>query len=169
MIRAILVALVSASSASGVVEQDGVRIAVQVDSNVYTWQVTNQSAADIVSFDVDARHMYNAAAPRGWFTEIGGDHFRAWTDEPRWALRPGQTERFTATVTVGEAWLGPVVVHLGVAGGDRIAVQGVWGAVRLPRGQIALVALTMVALALLHLWLAPRRPAQPERSDPRGK
>ena len=75
------------------VEQGGVRISAELRASVYRWTVTNLGSSPIVSFEVDHYKGYNLIAPDGW-SQIDDPkltYFRAWTDDPRRAIRPGES------------------------------------------------------------------------------
>ncbi len=145
--------LAGAAFVPAVVEQDGVRIAVEIDSHVYRWTVTNVDAPPIVGLELEVTNCYDEHAPDGWAVAIEGRRFSASaTDESR-AVRRGQAVAFSARVASVGAVLGPVPATLWTAPeGDAIVFAGVWGPVAMPRSQVALVAAVISAIVLVH-WL----------------
>lgn len=140
------------------VEQGGVRVEVSVEAHLYTWQVENLHAPPIMSFEVQAHSTYNQIVPKGWNHSAEGGRFRAWTDEESRAIRPKRSGTFVAQVSSGGAVLGSVPASVGFAGGQpAVTFPGVWGPVARSRSTIALVALTIVVLVLIHWALLARR------------
>lgn len=166
-----LAALVTALAAVPAdVEREGVRVEVSVRAHVYTWTVTNLSAPPITTFEVAHHNCYSERAPEGWEVVLEPDRIRAWTSDPRLAIRPGRSASFTAQVSSGGAVLGAVPLTLGFApappagqapdlGTDpgTIRFEEVWGPVRMPTSAFVTVAVTIVGVAVLHALLLGRK------------
>jgi hypothetical protein len=132
-------------------ESGGVRIAATLESQVYTWTVTNLAAPAISSFEVGTSKTYLYTVPDGWTWEHQGERFVARTAEPLRAIAPGQSRSFTARVSSAGAALGAVRAVVGFdGGGDTVAFEGVWGPVPKRRSMVALVVTTLSAIAVAH-------------------
>ena len=162
-----LAALVAAlASVPADVEREGVRVEVSVRAHVYTWTVTNVSAPPITTFEVAHHNCYSERAPEGWEVVLERDRMRAWTDDPRRAIRPGRSGRFSAQVSSGGAVLGAVPLTIGFGpppGTDQspdpgtIRFDEVWGPVRMPTSAFVTIAVTIMGVAVLHALLLGRR------------
>ncbi len=158
-----LAALVTAlASVPADVEREGVRVEVSVRAHVYTWTVTNLSAPPITTFEVAHHNCYSERAPEGWEVVLEPDRIRAWTDDPRLAIRPGRSASFTAQVSSGGAVLGAVPLTIGFGPAPRtdpgtIRFEEVWGPVRMPTSAFVTVAVTIMGVAVLHALLLGRK------------
>jgi len=148
------------------VEQGGVRISGELRASVYRWTVTNLGSSPIVSFEVDHYKGYNLIAPDGW-SQIDDPkltYFRAWTDDPRRAIRPGESATFQHRASSSGSDIGLVEMRLERASGERVVVGEVWGTVPGPTSAVMTVAGTLCVLMLGHVWLlrvrAKRRDVQ---------
>ncbi len=158
-----LAALVAAlASVPADVEREGVRVEVSVRAHVYTWTVTNVSAPPITTFEVAHHNCYSERAPEGWEVVLERDRMRAWTNDPRRAIRPGRSGRFSAQVSSGGAVLGavPLTIGFGPDPGNDLATirfEEVWGPVRMPTSAFVTVAVTIMGVAVLHALLLGRK------------
>ena len=137
------------------VEQGGVRISAELRASVYRWTVTNLGSSPIVSFEVDHYKGYNLIVPDGW-SQIDDPtltYFRAWTDDPRRAIRPGESAAFQHRASSSGSDIGLVEVRLVRASGERVVVGEVWGTVPGPTGAVVTVAGTLCVLMLGHVWM----------------
>lgn len=137
------------------VEQGGVRISAELRASVYRWTVTNLGSSPIVSFEVDHYKGYNLIVPDGW-SQIDDPtltYFRAWTDDPRRAIRPGESAAFQHRASSSGSDIGLVEVRLVRASGERVVVGEVWGTVPGPTSAVVTVAGTLCALMLGHVWM----------------
>jgi hypothetical protein len=154
--------VLAAAALPPVVEAPGVRIEVEVDNQIYTWTVTALGDEPISAFEVGVAATYIYTAPDGWETaEIEeGTRFRAWTNDPYYAIRRGMSREFTARVSTGGAPLGTVTASVETgfgAAAKPLEIPAVWGPVPKRRSMIALVAVTLSAIAALHALLLERR------------
>jgi len=133
-------------------EHDGVRIRVEVASNLYTWTVENLSAAPITSFAIDVYHTYDFHAPSGW--ELDGPMpegtFRAWTTQADYAIRPGQSGQFNTRFTSRGAIIGFGNATIGLDDGTTLQIPQVWRPVPESARSVYLLAATLGATALLY-------------------
>ena len=149
-----LIAIAVASLTGHEIERDGVRIETTVSGTVYTWRITNLDAPPITGFVLEARSSFDHRAPERWVVESEGSQVRAWTNDPRLAIEPGESGSIGLSVSSVGAVLGTTTVTLETVGeGETITVPGVWTPVAKPKSVIRLVAATMVGLALLHALL----------------
>ena len=138
-------------------EKGGVRIRADVQSSIYTWEVTNVSAPPITRFEIGQHHSYYFVGPKGW--QVDADHrtFRAWTGDRLRALYPGRTGTFSLRMSSGGAVLGPVRAELGFGSAEPLVFDGVWGTSAEPGRVVLLVALILLVLMLAHVLLLARR------------
>lgn len=139
------------------VEHDGVRVRVDVHSQVYRWEVTNLSRESIVGFEVGQHHGYNFLAPEGWVAEFDAASFRATTDVGYRALYRDATREFSQRVSSSGAVLGLVNVTLRTVQGETIEIPGVWGPVPESWSTIAVVPVVLALIAIIQTWVGLRR------------
>lgn len=138
-------------------EHEGVRIVASINAQVYTWEITNLSAEPIMHFSVPEQNTYNQNIPPGWEMVVEDGLFTAWTDNPRFAIRPGLTRTFDARTGSAGSMLGPVPATLGfTAHAADIVFPVVWGPVPKHRGIVVVVVATLMALGLLHVAMLRR-------------
>lgn len=137
------------------VERGGVRIATELRASVYRWTVTNVGTSPIVAFEVDQYRGYNFIVPDGWskIDDPKLTYFRAWTDDPRRAIRPGGSAVFYHRASSSGSDIGSVEVRLERASGERVVVGEVWGTVPGPASGVITVAGVLCMLMLGHVWL----------------
>ena len=139
------------------VQQGDVRIRANVRSSVFTWQVTNLGDEPIVRFEIPQHNGYNFLGPEHWEVEGDARTFRAWTVDPIYAIRPGQTCTFSQRVSSRGAVLGLVQARVGFTNGGWLTLAGVWGVAPEPLGTLILVPLALAAIVILHTLLLSRR------------
>jgi len=125
-------------------------IAVDIESNIYTYKVSNLSSSPIVGFTVTQHAAYNFQAPDGWQMDTSGKLFQAWTEIPTTGIAPGKTSQFSLRVSSKGAVLGRAPAKLELQSGRTIELANVWSPVPEPRSHIALVAGIMFLIVLLH-------------------
>jgi hypothetical protein len=162
-----LIVVAFASLTSQEIEHGGVRIETTVSGTVYTWRITNVDVSPITGIELEARSSFDHRAPERWIIESEGSRVRAWTNDPRLAIEPGESGSIGLSVSSVGAVLGTTTVSLETAAeGETIAVPGVWTPVAKPKSVIRLVAATTVGLALLHaLLITIRRGRQGASAD----
>jgi len=138
-------------------EKGGVRIRADVQSSIYTWQVTNVSAPPVTRFEIGQHHGYYFVGPEGWQVDADDRIFRAWTSDRLRALYPSRTGTFSLRMSSGGAVLGPVRAELGFASTEPLVFDGVWGTAPEPGRVVFLVALILLVLMLAHVLLLARR------------
>jgi hypothetical protein len=154
-------ALATTGPATDVVEQHGVRVEVHLRAQDYRFDVTNVDAPPLTQFEVHAYHTYNHIGPEGWTVELGDDWtLRCVAEEPRYAIGPGSTKRFSLRVGSSTATLGrhDAIVRGGSGPAEFSASLPVWSPVRHPRSYIATIAFTLIGIALVHGILVWRKP-----------
>jgi len=147
-------------------EQDGVRIRADVQSSIYTWQVTNVSAPPITHFEIGQHHGYYFVGPKGWQVDADGRTFRAWTGDRLRALYPGGTGTFSLRMSSGGAVLGPVQAEVGFGSTEPVVFDGVWGTAAEPSRVVSLVAFVLLAVTVGHTMLLARRDRAGATSPP---
>jgi hypothetical protein len=137
------------------VERGGVRIATELRASVYRWTVTNLGSSPIVSFEVDHYKGYNFIVPEGW-SQIDDPeltYFRAWTDDPRWAIGSGESAVFYHRASSSGSDIGTVEVRMRRASGEDVVVGEVWGTVAGPTSAVVTVAGVLCVLVFGHAWI----------------
>jgi hypothetical protein len=154
MIHALLLALVGNVATY---EQDGIRIDVEVEAQVYTWTITNVDAPPIMSFEIDRGTTYPPLLPDGWQFEETFRHLRAWSENGATAIdRRDSAEITYRTTSVGSVLgLSPVTIGFGPEQ-PAVVFPGVWAP--LPRGRDVpiLMLVTLTAVGLVHAGVARR-------------
>jgi len=136
-----------------VAEQDGVRIGVEVKSNLYAWTVENLDAEPVTGFAIEMHHTYDFHAPEGWTIEEPGESgvFRARASVPGQFIRRGRAGVFSARVNSRGAILGTASGRIALADGNVVEAPGVWRPIPESRRTIAVIVGGVVVLALLHI------------------
>jgi len=155
-----------------VVERDGVRIDAAVHAQIYEWTITNVDAPPIMSVEIEQNNSYNPLGPAGWTTEIFEDGaYRAWTTDPRRAIRKGKAETFSVRVGSAGAVLGVVSATIGfesstfanggagTAGADPppVLIPAMWGTVKPSLAPGLAIAATLALVGILHGAVLERR------------
>ncbi len=138
-------------------EQGGVRIKTTITAHLYEWQVTNIDAPPIMKFQVETPRCYSQRPPDGWewsFDTTGDEIFYAWTDDPQYAIRTGQTSLFTARLGSAGGILGQVDAMISFDNDQApVVFHDIWGPVPKPVSLVITVAITIAAIALFHVLL----------------
>ena len=145
-----IIALTGMVSGQAEFKADCVRICVNVQSNIYTYKVTNLSTSPIVRFEVKQHVSYNFIVPEGWQHEISSGVLQAWTSNRQMAIQPDRTAEFSLRVSSRGAVLGRTPAKVQFQSGETITVPGVWAPTPEPRSYIALVVGLVLILLLLH-------------------
>lgn len=157
MLFCLILAFIGAMPGQAEFKTDQVNIRVNIQSSVYTYEVTNISSSDIVSFELDQYACYNFTAPDGWEIDLVSGVFKAWAGNAQTAIGPKKTGKFSLRVSSSGAVLGRGLVKLKLQSGETVTVAGVWAPVREPRSYMVLVA-SMVLLVLIgHTCILSRR------------
>jgi hypothetical protein len=127
-----------------------VRIAADVQSNIFSYEVENRSGRAILGIRFPQQGTYSYTLPDGWDKRVDGPILHAWTDQPSKSIRPGDKGRFSMRVSSYGAVLGKgsIIVELGK--GQTLTVPDIWVPVKEPTGYIGLVAGCILAILLTH-------------------
>jgi hypothetical protein len=133
-----------------VFQTEEVSIKVDIQSSIYTYEVTNLSTDKIVGFEVRFHAAYNFKVPVGWHEQVTGGIFKAWTDDAYAGISQNQTAQFSDRVSSQGAVLGssPVKVHF--QSGKTVIVPDVWAPVHEPQSYIFLIAAAIICIMCLH-------------------
>jgi hypothetical protein len=135
-------------------EKDGIVLRVDVAGNKYSWTVENKSSVQITGFDVDVYHCYNYLAPDKW--EYDGPKptgtFRSWTDDPRQAIKRGQSGSFSTRLNNRGAMLGVGSATVRLGNGDIVVFSDVWQPVAESKVTVYTIPITIGVLATLHTF-----------------
>jgi len=131
-------------------KRDQVCIRVKIRSNIYTYEVTNLGTSAIDGFEVKQHAAYNFTGPDGWEEEIYPDKFRAMTNNPRTAIGPNTTAKFSMRVSSEGAVLGLGSAKLHLKSGRNVTVPNLWVSAPEPKSYVALVAGLIGFILLLH-------------------
>lgn len=127
-----------------------VSIMVDIQSNIFQYNVTNLSSSPIVHFEVHHHAAYNFQAPDGWHKENSADRFCAWTDEPQSAIGPSKTDQFSMRVSSRGAVLNQAPAKVRFLSGQTVIIPNVWSPSPEPRSYVFLVAGLFLFIILLH-------------------
>jgi hypothetical protein len=127
-----------------------VSIKVDIQSNIFRYDVTNLSTSPIICFEAKHHAAYNFQAPDGWHKEDSSNLFKAWTDDPQSAVGPNKTGQFSMRVSSRGAVLGQAPVRIQFQSGQIVSVSDVWSPSPEPRNYVFLVAGLTLFIILLH-------------------
>ena len=133
-----------------VFQTEEVSIDVDINSNIYTYDVTNLSTDKIVGFEVGYHAAYNFKVPAGWHEQIGGGIFKAWTDDTSAGIAQNETAQFSDRVSSQGAVLGSSAVKVHFQSGKTVIVPDVWVSIAEPKSYIALISVLLLSVVLLH-------------------
>jgi len=142
--------LAAAMGYVGRFETDQALAVVDVQSNIFRYEVTSRGPQGIVGVDVPQHATYEHIVPQGWSIGATGGILAMRAQKPSAAIAPGEAFHFSMRVSSGGAVLGLGDVKLTFADGQTATVPRVWVPVREPRSHIWLVAGTVLALMLVH-------------------
>jgi hypothetical protein len=137
-----------------------VSIMVDIQSNIFQYNVTNLSSSPIVYFEVNHHAAYNFQAPSGWYEEDSSDLFKAWTDDSELAIGPSKTAEFSMRVSSRGAILNKAPAKIRFQSGQTITVPNVWSSSQEPQSYIFLIAGLILFIILLHTIALVRKDRQ---------
>jgi len=149
----------------GEFKTDKVSISVNIQSSIYTYQVTNLNTSPLVSFEIPEHAAYNFMAPQDWKAEESEGIFKAWTDDFLQGIRPGEKGEFSLRVSSKGAVLGQVPAVIQFHSGESITIPAVWAPVAEPRSYILLVGGVVLAIFVFHTWIIASRRYKVKRID----
>jgi hypothetical protein len=134
----------------GFFKNDSVSILVDIQSNIFTYKVTNLSESAITHFDVQQHVAYNFLVPDGWDKKIAKNRFQAFTDKPGYGIQPGQTKEFSLRVSSRGATLSKAPAIVKFVSGNTTYVPDVWAAAGEPRSYVWLIITLVLVILLSH-------------------
>lgn len=154
-----LTAILAAPRMSTGVEIDSgsVKIESSIEGRVYQWRVTNVDAPPIVGLKVPVYSVYNQRLPDGWVLERSRTFFIARADEPRHAIRKGQSKDFSVRATSSSAVFSRGAGVVDFVGAGSLTIEGITLPQAEATGTLLIPPLVICAMALTCLWLARRR------------
>ena len=150
MIPYFLVALALLAPNQAEFKTEQVNILVDIQSNIFQYNVTNLASSPIVYFEVYHHAAYNFEAPEGWHKEHSSKLFKAWTDDPHSAISQNKTGRFSMRVSSRGAVLGRAPAIVKFQSGPSVAVPDVWSSSPEPKSYVFLIAGLLLLIILLH-------------------
>ncbi|MBN1846921.1 MAG: hypothetical protein JW810_14640 [Sedimentisphaerales bacterium] len=159
---AILLAL--AGPNESVHQTDSVRLAVHIQSNLYSYTLTNRGASPIVAFEIPYYASYSFTAPAGWQIDGASGILKAWTDDPSGGIEPERSGAFSLRVSSQGATLGEATATVRFADGRQARLEGVWAPAAESRRYYFWITGILAGIFLLHcaiLRSRPRRPVSP--------
>ncbi len=160
-----ILALIAALLAPADFEHQGIHINVETFSSNYTWTIENLSDSPITRFEIPIYNTYNYTVPDGWEMNTDAGRFEAWTTDPKRAVLPRHTAKFTLTVTGHGAVLGEVPARIVFTDGNELIFPKMWGPVQEPASTIYLIPVVVAVLACVHvLILTLRAKSRPDPS-----
>ena len=142
-----------------------VGIMVDIQSNIFRYDVTNLASSPIVYFEANQHAAYNFQAPDGWHKEHSSDRFCAWTDDPQLAIGPNKTGQFSMRVSSRGAVLNQAPAKVRFQSGQTVTVPNVWSPSKEPRSYVFLIAGLFLFIVLLHTIVLVRKD---RRQTPKG-
>jgi len=144
----VTLALLAPNQAEFKTEQ--VNILVDIQSNIFQYNVTNLASSPIVYFEVYHHAAYNFEAPEGWHKEHSSKLFKAWTDDPHSAISQNKTGQFSMRVSSRGAVLTKAPVKIQFLSGQTAIVPDVWSPAPESKSYVFLIAGLFLLISLLH-------------------
>lgn len=132
---------------------ENVSIKVNIQSNIFLYEVTNLGSSPINGFEVKYYAAYNFIVPEGWQKDTTSNTFRSWTDNPEMYIFPDNTAEFSMRVSSRGAVLAKLPVKIKLISEKTIVVPDVWSPSPEPRYYIILIAGLILFLFLLHSFI----------------
>jgi hypothetical protein len=134
-----------------------VAILVDIQSNIFQYNITNLASSPVVYFEVNHHAAYNFEVPEGWHKEHSSDIFKAWTDDPQSAIGPDKTAEFSMRVSSRGAVLTRAPVKIQFLSGQTSIVPAVWCPAPEPKSYVFLIAGLFLFIILLHTIVLVRK------------
>jgi hypothetical protein len=150
MLAYLLVTLAIMAPNQAIFEADHVSIKVDIQSNIFKYEVTNLGASPIVGFEAQHHAAYNFLVPDGWHKEDSSDLFKAWADDSELAIGPGKTAEFSMRVSSRGAVLNQAPAKVRFLSGQTVIIPNVWSPSPEPKSYVFLVASLFLFIILLH-------------------
>lgn len=132
---------------------DAASILVEVNSNIYTYKVTNLSSDPIVHFEIPQHASYNFKVPDGWLFDGSNERFTAWCDNPADALRSDETAQFSLRSSSTGSVLGKASAVFHFQSDRTITIPDVWAPSPEPKSYIHLIVITLLVIVLGHTFI----------------
>jgi len=136
---------------------DTVQLTVNIQSNVYTYRITNHGATPIVHFEIPQHATYSMTAPSGWQISSAAGIFKAWTNDPANGIEPAKTGTFSMRVSSQGATLGELTAKVKFQDGREVNIPKVWAPAAESRWYYYWIAGILVGIFLLHYLILRRR------------
>ena len=152
MLPAALVAIALASTPylDATVEEHDIRVEVEVESQVYSYTVTNLGEDEIRKIRVDHWRCYNHAVAPGWLMDATYARLITEAGTPSARLARGESTDFNLRVSSAGATLQTIPMVIEFAG-DREPIElKIWGPGERPKSSVWTVAIGLSCIALFH-------------------
>lgn len=149
-----------------VYQMDSVQLVVHIQSNLYTYTITNHGESPIVAFEIPLYATYNFTAPPDWQISNPAGTFKAWTDDPLRGIEPTKSGRFSMRVSSKGATLGDVTAKVRFQDGREVSLPKVWAPVAESRWYYILIVGVLIVIFLLHYVILRYRKHRDVSSTP---
>ena len=125
-------------------------IKVNIQTNIFTYTVTNLSDTPITAVEFPQHATYNLIAPEGWETAIRDGAFHSWVVGSTAGILPRKKEEFSMRVSSRGAVLNRLPAKIEFELGKTVVVADVWSSVPEPTSYVLFIAGVIAALYLAH-------------------
>jgi len=138
-------------------ENNGISISAEINSNIYTYRITNQNNSPVTQFEIEPHACYNFTVPKGWEFEESSESFKAWATSEFFGIKGKKTGEFSMRVSSKGAVVGLAPAKVQLASGESINLSAVWTPHREPKSHIVLVSTILLSILILHTVLTTRK------------
>ena len=136
---------------------ESVSIKASIQSNIFSYEVTNLSNTLITAVELKEHAAYNFKVPEGWQKEIKKGIFRSWVDGSAAGILPQEKAEFSMQVSSRGAVLSKSPVKIQFDSRQIVTVADVWSPAPEPTSYILFIAGVMASLYLFHCFLVNKK------------
>jgi hypothetical protein len=162
----ITILLALAAPNESVYQSDSVHLVAHIQSNLYTYTITNHGDSPIVDFEIPQYATYSFTAPLGWQISGTAGTFKAWTNDPSSGIEPANSGTFSMRVSSQGATLGELTAKVQFQNGREVSIPKVWAPVAESRWYYYLIVGILVVIFLLHYVILRQRKRRNVSSTP---
>lgn len=129
-----------------------VSVKVSINSNIFTYEVTNLSETPITAIQIHEHAAYDFKTPIKWQKEIKGGTFHAWTNNPTAGILPNNKAVFSMRVSSRGAILSHFPFKVQFDSEPMIDILDVWSPAPEPPSYILFIAVTTGSIFLIHTF-----------------
>ena len=156
LLKILILAVISAPNQT-LFENNGVSIRTEINSNIYTYIVTNQNSSPVTQFEIEPHACYNFTVPSGWDFEESSGYFKAWATSEFAGIKGEKTGEFSMRVSSKGAALGSASAEITLASDESINFPAIWTPRPESKSHIVLVSAVLLAILLFHTFFSIRK------------